>query len=1115
MKLLRTLLIFAVTFAVLATAFYFVWKSQTGIAAVNVHPVAIIVTTRPVSVGSETSQGGVGAGDSAWVKDYENGRLVSQFRGTEYTPQKDGSFYVTNPVSIHYQDNGQYIVITGDNGVVYTDTAGPGASGNGFPGMPDAPRSGWLHHVRVAIFPSHTAMQPNLTMETDNIHFDNDTLRMYTESFVNDRGVTVPADMVPVKVRGIDYDFDGKGLTVRWNSRDKRLERLEVSHGDNLVIKHPSSASMPGNGQDQNQSKPVSEVPPGPGVVARNPGLRSTSDTGLRGLHPRLVANTTVAPVMKSAPPYQAVFSDDVHISQGPRQVAVADTMIADFFMQGADGATDAAPPKAWVKSAEVPVVIPPIANDDSDQPPPAVQQMVQKPGGLVATNSPTTAPSVTQPSTEPVTIRWTGRLLITALQTPPMMPMLAKQSVVRLVGSPVVLTPEGGEARAASVTYRSPDQALDMESSAAVPWITMKQIPKTPGQGIFLKTRNSLVFDPQTALATLTGPSELTMPLEHQDPMTVKWDKFGILHTVKLHGSSQISGVDHIDLSDHVKVHHPQFMLGCTDLKIALDVISAAGSTSGQSKEQPRVMTATGNALHQVDCRINTPGKPVQGITSDSLVIAMEQTAENKTFPREVVADGNVLALDPDQHMNSDHLVVYLLPKAIDTDAASATATRPTTRASDTDMAAAVELESLHATSRVHVLTKDKSTADCDDLRVSSVGTGHVVEMSGDNGATLTDVKGSRLIGSVVHLAPERNVLTVDGAGTLHTVQTSAATTQPVTPKTKPATKPAPGRPIDIAWTDSMAVDGVKNIADIVGHVIVKSTDVAGEISTMIGDKAHVDFMDAPKPTTAQAATRKATTAPADPMANATGNKQLTRLTLTGNVHGESALKDLHGALVRQEILDSNKLVYTAADGKATVPGPGKMFVENHRPDDPNTSPGNNGAGNNLGAMAVKWKKQLIYDPAALKIFIDGDTRVGFEKQAEKTNPKSKSKTKPAQPEPPMQLDSQHLIISLKKVENPATQPVKAGAAQPDTGKMKLSHLHAMGLCHFSGKTVDLDCDTIDYDPDTQILIARGDPGTTNNSTGTAIGTFSELVYNVATEEVVSANNVHGVMRK
>ena len=45
--------------------------------------------------------------------------------------------------------------------------------------------------------------------------------------------------------RGRIGEFDGSGLTLNWNDRDRRLQLLEIAHGGRLMIKNPAKMSTP------------------------------------------------------------------------------------------------------------------------------------------------------------------------------------------------------------------------------------------------------------------------------------------------------------------------------------------------------------------------------------------------------------------------------------------------------------------------------------------------------------------------------------------------------------------------------------------------------------------------------------------------------------------------------------------------------------------------------------------------------------------------------------------------------------------------------------------------------------------------------------------------------
>ena len=1050
----RFLVLIVSPLVVLGAIFFFlVWQAQPAAALkISSQP-----ERSPTGLSAVQSKGGIGPGKLPWAQNYDNGRLSSEFTADDFTPQKDGSFFLNHPIYVFYFANasgndGRLMRVSGDTATINCDAASPNSSKGMFATPGGTPKNGWLHKVRIELYDSATATSPSLWMETDNIHFDNDTLRMYTESFVGADGKTVAADQVPVTARGDDYEFDGKGLTLHWNGRDDRLQLLEVMHGQRLEMKNPSKISLPGMGKAE-AAKPV--------AVSSSAG---GSNLSLVSLVKPVEAKKPDKPVI----PYRAVFNDDVKITQLDHTMGTANTMSIDF-LQGANKS-----PAMTAPATAVPTPAPSI------NPKPAT--------------SPTTS-ATTQPSKGPITITWVGKLTIKPLETEPLMPLLPGQSVVQLVGTPARLTPDGSELDAASATYRSPDGAVRLEHSTTQPDVLMTQINgKTNAVGLTLKTK-SLVYDPATSLATLIGASELQVPTgDHQQVMKVTWNQTGQLHLPRLPSEQQPRGVDHVDLTGDVVVTHPQFKLNSRDLLLDLDLIPRSPG-SQNSDEQLKTITAVDNVV----CKLLHAGKPTQGINSDQLIINTVRTDSKQTVPREVLADGDVYAYvneapakknqpdgEPAQSLTAGHLQAFLVAK---------TAVPNGKKPAADDMSATTELESLYVTDNVHAKAKGGAFADADQLRVTMVNGKQLVELSGATSAKLNDGKGSFLDGSVVHVTSDQRgvaALSVDGAGMLETVHTPG-------PSTRPANA-GPPKPIDISWTDSMSMNERSNLGDVVGHVIVKNVDAAGNHSTMTGDTAHLLLMDPPK------TSKKPTTR--DTTGSVAGNKQLKQLTLTGNVRGITDLITADGTVLRHGDLYGDQLIYTAATGvdNATVeiPGAGKLFLENHRPDTKQ-------ANNSRGAMAISWEKDLIYNQASDQITFQGSTAAGFEQEAK---PGKDGKTKPATP---MLLNADTLVVTLAKAPpspaTPATKPVDEGA-----GKLQLSKMQANGQVVFHAQTLELTCTSVDYDPHTGLMIAHGSPqerGQTRDATHNVIGSFDELMYDTAIQEIQTVKGLQGQMQK
>ncbi len=1022
---------------------------------------------------------GVAPGTGATLDAYDGGRLARQFTAVDYTPHKDGTVDVTRPVATFYLSGTQVMVLTGTTGRVRCDVPAGGATKGGMPTGMRTPDSGDLYHVHVDLCPAKGA-RPTLSMDTDNVHFDNDTLRLYTQRFTDPAGQPVEADRVPVRIRGDDYDMDGTGLTVHWTGGvDPHLHLLEVAHGQRLTIKHPNAAGLPA-------AATASGPAAGP-TPAAGPAALVSADPAAAAL--------AVPPPKPPAVPYRAVFNDDVRIVQLGRTVGLADVMTIDF-LQGKSATTRPTTNPATDPTTVAATVAP------ADSPPPAAADV--PPPTTAAASRPVSAPAVVptrpaKPATDPITVYWTGKLRVTPLEsTPPMMPLVAGQSVVRLAGVPASVSYNGATADAAVLTYRTLDDAVRLDPSAARPTV---HVARQNGTTL---AAPAVAFDPATSVATIRGPAELHVPVTGGQALTATWAGRGLLHVADAAAGSPMV-VDHVDLLGQVRAQDPTFNLDAHRLLLDLDPVQpatrpatrlatrpATTQPSGDPQERLRRLTAIGD----VACRLTHAGQPDRGIDGDRLVIGMAPAAGGQSTPHDVVADGRVRAFDAQQALHSDHLEAILLPAAT-TRPTTRPATGPTTRPTD-DPAGSVALASLYATGHVKAVLKDGSTAESDALREATAADGQqLVELSGTTPARVTDAKGDRLVGSPLHVAPDRGVVTVDGPGTLHSAGKPTAPT--------PGHPAEPGRPVDVSWVDALAFDNTANAADVVGHVLVKLVDAKGTVTTAVGDTAHIDFVDPAKPPALKpTAGKPAAAKPANPTAKPAddgnlGSKQVKALTLVGHVHAVSEL-DVGLTVVRHGELFGDRLVYTAADGVARVPGPGKLFVENHRP--PAATPAD--AGGNRGVMAVAWRDGLVYDPASDRITITGNARVGFQQD-----------TTAAAAGSPMQMRSDVLVIYLRQAAE-----VRGGPAGQD--KARVSRMLATGAVHFRARTADIDCHQADYDPDAGRLVATGsdaEPGRAVDAGGRAVGSadggFQSLLFDTVKQEVVGGRDVSGTFRR
>jgi hypothetical protein len=1089
--MIRSLLYSLATLAVLIGAFLLYWRMQPATTAGN--PAggggASGSATAPTTAPTEATQLMIGRGENAWLNSFDDrGRLASQFTAAQYAPQPDQSFKAVRPVWVFYLDDGQFMAVAGDTGTVYVAgaTGTDPRSTSPLPVSMQAPSRGILHQVHIALFPSRGADRPTLWLDVNNIAFDNDTLRLYTQGYIDESGANIPADRVPVTVRGDDYEFDGSGLTLNWNDRDRRLQLLEIAHGGRLMIKNPAKMSTPWSGKAATTAGLLAPSPGTPGAgrggggqLEMRPLSEALVDADQSAARAVIAAATPKPPATSPTPPspYRAIFNDAVRVEQGDRQLATGDVMTVDFLPSGGSSSSskDKAATKPQATAAKAAATRPSAADEDlaHPKPPPAAERLASTATTTPALSAPATSKS--KEKNPPVTIYWTGKLRITPIESgPPLLPLASGQAAVRLVGSPVELTPQGAIVHAAAVSYRN-DGAMVLENSDKIPLVELKQ---DRGTTFVTETLN---YDPATRLATIVGRSDMTLPVAGQKAMAASWTRRGLIHFTG-GSASQPERADRVDLDGHVTVTNADFSIKSNQLGLDLDKAPPApppppplNSSKASSSDQMNsdVVLKRATAVGDVVCRMMHAGRADRGIDGDRLVLETAPGPDGKPQPHTVVADGSVHAFDPQQQIDAGHLEAVLLPKPPAAPAAKAT------KSSDTASNNGVDVESVLASSNVRAVLKAGAIANADELRVTMKNGKTIVELHGGDStpATIGDGKGSTLSGMLMHISPERSLVTVDGPGTMHSLRRSS-------PR-------EPGRPMDVSWNDSVTYDGVANMIDVIGQVKVVVVDPKGPTDSMAGDSAHLDLVDAVKPATRSAKTAATT----DTGGFAGGDKEIKAMAITGHMHGESTLTGPDGkTLLRHGEITGPKLTYDSASGRTEVPGPGLLTVEDHRK-------GKDAAGPR-GAMAVQWKDKLVYDDTAHQVIVTGDTLIGFQRDEKDAVP--------------MQLASQRVTVDLVPPKAGGTTGPTAAAAAGATS-MQISHLRAEEKVRFTGRGLTVSAQSIDDDPATERAIARGTtdaPVQVLDESGASTGMFDEVVFNTRTQEIESTKGTHVQMR-
>lgn len=639
----------------------------------------------PLVLPPTTQAGGglvVGQGEDVWVKTFDDktGQVAFQFRSTRYDPQPDGAVRVERPQAELFTggENPQLIRIEGASGrvVMASEVAQRGQIRGRESGVP---RRGELNDVTISLFDQSDLSRALLTCRVNNVAFDNDTFRIATEGYT-DAGREVPADQVPVVVRGQDFDFDGRGLTIRWNETDRRLQLLEIAHGESLTIKSPrmlqafdrAGGAAPRAAASVNPVRLVSadKKPGGAGKAAR--------DTSAAARPPQV---------------YRASFNRSVRVTQQEELIASADQMLVDF-----------------ISAQDEPVS----TNEVGDKKLAAATR-----GSARSESSPATRP------VKPVVVRWTDTLRVTALEGDAPRPALGSMNI-RMNGeeSPVILDHRGMKLTCASFDYRSGDESLTVTSSPAVSMITLQVEDGTTVQ------TPSIVYTGDNSTATMRGAGRARIRAQsanHAEPETLvaEWQKSCELTLARR--SKERLTINRTVLEGDVVVEHPRLVLRSSALELVFD-------DKSPDADQPalREIVAAGS----VRCGIVDSRGARQEIRCDRLNAGVDRTPRGGMALRTVTADGNVVASGEDSELRAGHLALALVPSS----GAGAT-TRAANRIFG---GGDVELESLMAQQDVRLRTREGQSATADQLDVEQTRDGTIAKLLGQPAATLSDGAGT-----------------------------------------------------------------------------------------------------------------------------------------------------------------------------------------------------------------------------------------------------------------------------------------------------------------------------------------------------------------------------------
>lgn len=1110
------------------------------------------------------SLGGVGSGDNPWIKRYVDGELASQFRGERYDPQADG-FHVERPQAEFFSADGkQRIRVEGASGDVVTPAPPPSRERNalqsaGGGGEFAPPSRGNLRDVVVSVFEPADSDEAVLVARMNNAAFDIDKFRIATESYTDAAGARVEADQVPVIVRGRDYDFDGRGLVIRWNERDRKLELLQIEHGQSLTIKNPSALSRPDLVPTTRVAAPAEG---GPLMLASAdrfapPAMLAAADSFAPSLvlaaaqQPRPARRRPAQPpppappapssrprVVRDLSPvvYRATFERDVRIFEGEKQIVSMEQMQIDLLQEPQRDETTQPTSQPAPKSSRR-ARRPPRADAATPEPPstPSPKSSASEPPA--ARSSPASSPTTLK---GPIVVKWAGKLRVVPLEAKAAPAELAAgKALVRMLGEPVTLNRDGTNVECGSASYNSADGSATLESSRAVPAVTL-----TDARGMRVVTPRIQYADVpgQGRVATLTGASTAEIPVDEGDagvtgnlttppasskPHTIakaSWAK-----SCRLYLDEDASGrvaIQRAELEQEVTVTHPRLDLRSRGLALVFDPnppkLATAKPAGGEAASVGlREIIASGGVRARM-----SDGANEHAIDASNLLVQAARDADGRAYPKLIRADGEVVTSQNGNELRAGHLIAELAPATRPAAAATqgvanatpsvVTAAPPATTQPAQQpfgMGGDMRLVSMLATDNVRLSTPDKTRITAGKLEASSTAGGQMqYRLIGEPLATVSDGR-TTLTGPAIRFAPDQNLAEIDGAGTL-----------------RGASPDDPKQTIDIAWAGSARVDGNTDLIDVDRGVTMTSVQADGTVNGATAD--HLRAKLALRPTThpahaagesaaaaalaaAAAATRPAK--PGQPQVTLMAGKEIAAATLTGKVEVKSELPGPNNTVARGLNLYSTILTYDRATGRLEVPAAGQMLYQDHRPAGAEASEGPT-VGSGRGRTAFEWKNWLVYDPGVQAASLNGDVRVVHWPDANGGQPfnlNAMTLTAYLEPDPAAAGAKAGAAPALPAAAPlaaaaPATSPVDAAT------KLRLRQVTAAGDVSVTSQRLNFTSANLAYHPLEQVLTATGGPAgpvtVVDNQTGSQTAA-DELRWNTKTDQF-RIRNLSGKVR-
>ena len=1069
---MRTIVLILTMLVVIGGGFYFIAlrgrpdmvgptdgtpPSITGMRVNATQPTALprVTATSLPTPGENAAIVGASAGVFVESRDPRTGRITHKFRADQLDPHRDGTVGVTRPeVRFYGKDRKGMIVLTGSAGDVTTSSGGNPDDPRSI--SASTPRDGQLNDVTLryydaALDPDRPELEERLLGEPATttvtipaaVRFDAVGNRVATVDSVID-GKSVPAERVPIKVRGRDFELDGQGLTLSWNDRTGRLDSLVIERGDRLLVIDVNRFG----GSSMLASKPTGASP--------LPPIGFGPQNVFTGLLAAEVAPSTVPARATQRDLYHVTFDKDVRVTRANVEVAAADALVVAMALgdAGDDAAAMRPNPQSTTNATS-----PTTRRVRRDRP---------------ATS---TAPSATRPA-EQVEVHWTGKLTVRPA------PDTMTEPTVELIGAPAIVRENGAQASGASIRVEPEIGRLRLAPAETSPTIEIRDadggsltsqsvLSVDKGAGVILVDgAGSLIAPPDlaagmtvsSATRPTTGATTASTAPAATQPTTVAWTK-----RLQIDVDGDVDGptgetnrqfLKQIAIEGDADVRSAAMNARAQRLTLAFSAPDAGRSDRKAAPQGKYAMpTADFSRLRVVEAEgaadlltIDPQGRR-QSLTANRVRIDLKPGGGDRPVVASLAGDGSVALRNGDgSTLDCGSLDVVLDPKS----AAEADPLRQIRKLVAKD---AVRLTQTDGT----VVTADRveQTGEAAARRFTLTGT--PADLSSNRGA---------LRGQTIELDPSTGSVNVPGAGAF-------------------VGKPAEGAEtgaMAMSWNGAMSADGTEGVCQLTGGVRVDGTDANQTRIQMSAASALIRF----DPTSKRSTTRPA--APDEAIAKVSLDA-IRSLTLADLDSIQMTTADGK----RDATIETRTLEVDLDAGTVIAPGSGRMLmvqrsVATTQPTSgPTTAmatasivePEAAEGGFGPGTLALAWQESMHWTLNEGNLLMNGGVRLGYEKENS---------------DDPVRLTADQLKCQLAPIDPKAQeQPGMERVAQ----RFEMKAINALGNVTVRSKATSLNAGTLAYNLRTQDATASADDATrleVFNADGSSQIGFSSFKWNVQT---------------